>query len=92
MLLFFLCAITLLKTLINGGTLQTNLCSLLIILLIIIIMFFICTHILYKRKLHTSPSSLCRIVCKTNLEAVSSFEQALFPIFQGILQQDIPGE
>lgn len=33
-----------------------------------------------------------RIVCKTNPEAVSSFEQALFPIFQGILQQDILGE
>lgn len=33
-----------------------------------------------------------RIVCKTNPEAVSSFEQALFPIFQEILQQDIPGK
>lgn len=32
-----------------------------------------------------------RIVCKTNPEATLSFEQALFPIFQGILQQDIPG-
>ncbi|XP_011299579.1 exportin-2 [Fopius arisanus] len=30
-----------------------------------------------------------RIVCKTNPEAVVSFEQVLFPIFQGILQQDV---
>ncbi|XP_015114350.1 exportin-2 [Diachasma alloeum] len=30
-----------------------------------------------------------RIVCKTNPEAVISFEQVLFPIFQGILQQDV---
>ncbi|KAK0159600.1 hypothetical protein PV327_010696 [Microctonus hyperodae] len=30
-----------------------------------------------------------RIVCKTNPAAVESFEQVLFPIFQGILQQDI---
>lgn len=34
--------------------------------------------------------SLCiKIVCKANAQAVSSFEEALFPIFQGILQQDI---
>lgn len=32
-----------------------------------------------------------RIVCKSNPEAVASFEQALFPTFQGILQQDIQG-
>ncbi|XP_053981476.1 exportin-2 isoform X2 [Hylaeus anthracinus] len=30
-----------------------------------------------------------KIVCKKNPVAVSSFEEALFPIFQGILQQDI---
>ncbi|XP_076289313.1 chromosome segregation 1 [Lasioglossum baleicum] len=30
-----------------------------------------------------------KIVCKTNPAAVSSFEEALFPIFQGILQQDV---
>lgn len=30
-----------------------------------------------------------RIVCKSEKSAVSSFEEALFPIFQGILQQDI---
>lgn len=30
-----------------------------------------------------------RIVCKAEPSAVSSFEEALFPVFQGILQQDI---
>ncbi|XP_054273914.1 exportin-2 [Macrosteles quadrilineatus] len=30
-----------------------------------------------------------RIVCKTNPAAVSSFEEALFPLFQNILQQDV---
>lgn len=32
-----------------------------------------------------------RIVCKTHKVAVSSFEEALFPIFQEILQQDVLG-
>lgn len=35
---------------------------------------------------------LFRIVCATNAAAVTSFEEVLFPIFQGILQQDIQGE
>lgn len=30
-----------------------------------------------------------RIVCKVDINAVCSFEQVLFPVFQGILQQDI---
>lgn len=30
-----------------------------------------------------------RIVCQADATAVSSFEEALFPVFQGILQQDI---
>ncbi|KAG8250095.1 exportin-2 [Homalodisca vitripennis] len=30
-----------------------------------------------------------RIVCKTNVGAVASFEEALFPLFQNILQQDV---
>lgn len=30
-----------------------------------------------------------KIVCKSQPEAVGSFEEALFPIFQGILQQDV---
>lgn len=42
--------------------------------------------------LHNKTYIFPRIVCKTNPEATSSFEQALFPIFQGILQQDIPGK
>jgi hypothetical protein len=35
---------------------------------------------------------LCfRIVCTADSNAVTSFEEAFFPIFQGILQQDIQG-
>ncbi|XP_066597006.1 exportin-2 isoform X2 [Prorops nasuta] len=34
--------------------------------------------------------SLCtRVIFKANPEVIASFEQALFPIFQGILQQDV---
>uniref|UniRef100_A0A6P4FW59 Exportin-2 n=1 Tax=Drosophila rhopaloa TaxID=1041015 RepID=A0A6P4FW59_DRORH len=34
--------------------------------------------------------ALCiKIVCQADASAVSSFEEALFPVFQGILQQDI---
>lgn len=33
-----------------------------------------------------------KIVCKTDFSAVEAFEQALFPVFQGILQQDILGK
>lgn len=33
-----------------------------------------------------------RLVCKADPNAVSSFEEALFPVFQGILQQDVLGE
>lgn len=33
-----------------------------------------------------------RIVCQGNPTAVTSFEDILFPIFQGILQQDIQGK
>lgn len=29
------------------------------------------------------------IICNNNLEAVNAFEAALFPVFQGILQQDV---
>lgn len=32
-----------------------------------------------------------KIVCSQTPEAVSSFEQALFPIFEAILQQDVQG-
>lgn len=34
---------------------------------------------------------LFRIVCTSNPAAVTSFEDILFPIFQGILTQDIQG-
>ncbi|KAG7209545.1 hypothetical protein KM043_015625 [Ampulex compressa] len=44
----------------------------------------------FNHYLFETLSLSIKIVCKTNPEAVSSFEQALFPIFQGILQQDIP--
>lgn len=33
-----------------------------------------------------------RIVCQSNPASVRSFEDILFPIFQGILQQDIQGK
>lgn len=36
-------------------------------------------------------SFCCRIVCSSNPTAVTSFEDILFPIFQGILTQDIQG-
>lgn len=33
-----------------------------------------------------------RLVCKADPNAVSSFEEALFPVFQGILQADVLGK
>ncbi|XP_011881255.1 PREDICTED: exportin-2 [Vollenhovia emeryi] len=44
----------------------------------------------FNHYLFETLSLSIKIVCKTNPEATTSFEQALFPIFQGILQQDIP--
>ncbi|KAG5308621.1 XPO2 protein, partial [Pseudoatta argentina] len=44
----------------------------------------------FNHYLFETLSLSIKIVCKTNPEATGSFEQALFPIFQGILQQDIP--
>ncbi|XP_020283895.1 exportin-2 isoform X1 [Pseudomyrmex gracilis] len=44
----------------------------------------------FNHYLFETLSVSIKIVCKTNPEAVTSFEQALFPIFQEILQQDIP--
>lgn len=46
----------------------------------------------FNHYLFETLSVSIKIVCKTNPEAVTSFEQALFPIFQEILQQDIPGK
>lgn len=43
----------------------------------------------FNHYLFESFSLAIRIVCTTNPGAVTSFEDILFPIFQGILQQDI---
>ncbi|XP_036346077.1 exportin-2-like [Rhagoletis pomonella] len=43
----------------------------------------------FNHYLFETLSLAVKIVCKTDPAAVSSFEEALFPVFQGILQQDI---
>lgn len=43
----------------------------------------------FNHYLFETFSLAIRIVCKSNPAAVTSFEDILFPIFQGILQQDI---
>lgn len=43
----------------------------------------------FNHYLFETFSLSIRIVCKSNQVAVKSFEDILFPIFQGILQQDI---
>ncbi|XP_001606668.1 exportin-2 [Nasonia vitripennis] len=43
----------------------------------------------FNHYLFETLSISIKIVCKSNPKAVASFEQALFPTFQGILQQDI---
>lgn len=43
----------------------------------------------FNHYLFETFSLAIRIVCKSNPTAVTSFEDILFPIFQGILQQDI---
>ncbi|XP_044263819.1 exportin-2 [Tribolium madens] len=43
----------------------------------------------FNHYLFETISLAIKIVCKTNASAVTSFEDILFPIFQGILQQDI---
>ncbi|PSN32353.1 Exportin-2 [Blattella germanica] len=43
----------------------------------------------FNHYLFETISISIRIVCTSNSGAVGSFEEALFPIFQGILQQDI---
>ncbi|KAG5890853.1 hypothetical protein JTB14_016286 [Gonioctena quinquepunctata] len=43
----------------------------------------------FNHYLFETFSLAIRIVCKANQSAVSSFEDILFPIFQGILQQDV---
>lgn len=43
----------------------------------------------FNHYLFETLSLAVKIVCKTEPSAVASFEQALFPVFQTILQQDI---
>ncbi|GAB0098901.1 Exportin-2 [Sergentomyia squamirostris] len=43
----------------------------------------------FNHYLFETLSLSIKVVCKTQTSAVESFEGALFPIFQGILQQDI---
>lgn len=43
----------------------------------------------FNHFLFETLSLAIKIVCKTEAAAVSSFEEALFPVFEGILQQDI---
>ncbi|KDR18464.1 exportin-2 [Zootermopsis nevadensis] len=43
----------------------------------------------FNHYLFETLSISIRIVCATDSNAVASFEEALFPIFQGILQQDV---
>lgn len=43
----------------------------------------------FNHYLFKTLSLAIKIVCKAAPQAVSSFEEALFPVFQGILQQDI---
>lgn len=43
----------------------------------------------FNHFLFETLSLAVKIVCKAQPSAVSSFEEALFPVFQGILQQDV---
>ncbi|XP_076259837.1 chromosome segregation 1 [Rhynchophorus ferrugineus] len=43
----------------------------------------------FNHYLFETFSLSIRIICKSNSSAVKSFEDILFPIFQGILQQDV---
>ncbi|KAH8377436.1 hypothetical protein KR093_005442 [Drosophila rubida] len=44
---------------------------------------------LFNHYLFETLALSIKIVCQADASAVSSFEEALFPVFQGILQQDI---
>lgn len=46
----------------------------------------------FNHYLFETFSLAIRIVCSSNSTAISAFEDILFPIFQGILQQDVQGE
>nr|XP_040231839.2 exportin-2 [Anopheles coluzzii] len=43
----------------------------------------------FNHYLFETLSLSVKLVCKADPNAVSSFEEALFPVFQGILQQDV---
>ena len=45
----------------------------------------------FNHYLFETFSLAIRIVCRNNKNAVLSFEEALFPVFENILQQDIQG-
>nr|XP_042908071.1 exportin-2 [Parasteatoda tepidariorum] len=45
----------------------------------------------FNHYLFETLSLTVRIVCRNNRQAVLQFEQALFPVFESILQQDIQG-
>lgn len=46
----------------------------------------------FNHYLFETFSLTIRIICKSEYKAVDAFEEALFPVFQGILQQDILGK
>lgn len=46
----------------------------------------------FNHYLFETFSLSIRIICKSEYKAVDAFEEALFPVFQGILQQDILGK
>jgi len=45
----------------------------------------------FNHYLFESISLCIKIMCKSDKKNVSQFEASLFPIFQGILQQDVTG-
>lgn len=45
----------------------------------------------FNHYLFETLSISIKIVCKSNISAVSHFEDALFPVFQEILQRDVQG-
>lgn len=46
----------------------------------------------FNHYLFETLSLSIRIVCKTNKVAVATFEEALFPVFQELLRQDVQGK
>jgi len=46
----------------------------------------------FNHYLFESLSLAVRVLCKSNPQYVEQFEATLFPIFHGILQQDVTGK